>query len=38
MNSVRQYSYLREIEVGMARIPVHGGRMDAKQMDQIGRD
>jgi aryl-alcohol dehydrogenase-like predicted oxidoreductase len=29
---------LREIEAGMARITVHGGRMDAKQMDQIGKD
>jgi hypothetical protein len=23
---------------GLARITVHGGRMDAKQMDQIGKD
>ncbi|MBW7900714.1 MAG: aldo/keto reductase [Rhodocyclaceae bacterium] len=29
---------LREIEAGMARITVHGGRMDARQMDQIGKD
>ncbi|MFV0371919.1 MAG: aldo/keto reductase [Azonexus sp.] len=29
---------LREIEAGMAKITVHGGRMDARQMDQIGRD
>ena len=29
---------LREIEAGMAKITVHGGRMDAKQMDQIGKD
>ena len=29
---------LREIETGMAKITVHGGRMDAKQMDQIGKD
>lgn len=29
---------LREIEAGMANITVHGGRMDAKQMDQIGKD
>jgi hypothetical protein len=27
-----------EIEAGLARITVHGGRMDAKQMDQIGKD
>ena len=29
---------LREIEAAFARIRVHGGRMDAKQMDQIGKD
>jgi aryl-alcohol dehydrogenase-like predicted oxidoreductase len=29
---------LREIEKGLAKITVHGGRMDAKQMDQIGKD
>ena len=29
---------LREIEAGMAKLTVHGGRMDAKQMDQIGKD
>jgi len=29
---------LREIEAAMAKITVHGGRMDAKQMDQIGKD
>ena len=29
---------LREIEAGMARLTVHGGRMDARQMDQIGKD
>ncbi len=29
---------LREIETAMSRITVHGGRMDAKQMDQIGKD
>jgi aryl-alcohol dehydrogenase-like predicted oxidoreductase len=29
---------LCEIEAGMAKITVHGGRMDAKQMDQIGKD
>ncbi|WP_211949820.1 aldo/keto reductase [Cupriavidus yeoncheonensis] len=29
---------LREIEAGMATITVHGGRMDAKQMGQIGKD
>jgi aryl-alcohol dehydrogenase-like predicted oxidoreductase len=29
---------LREIEAGMAKITVHGGRMDAKQMAQIGKD
>lgn len=29
---------LREIEAAMAKITVRGGRMDAKQMDQIGKD
>lgn len=29
---------LREIESVFAQITVHGGRMDAKQMDQIGKD
>lgn len=29
---------LREIETAFARITVHGGRMDATQMDQIGKD
>ncbi|HEY5891939.1 MAG TPA: aldo/keto reductase [Chthoniobacterales bacterium] len=29
---------LREIEADFAKITVHGGRMDAKQMDQIGKD
>ena len=29
---------LREIEAAFAKITVHGGRMDAKQMDQIGKD
>ncbi|GAA4343977.1 hypothetical protein GCM10023165_26800 [Variovorax defluvii] len=29
---------LREIEAALSRITVHGGRMDAKQMDQIGKD
>lgn len=29
---------LREIEAAMAKITIHGGRMDAKQMDQIGKD
>jgi aryl-alcohol dehydrogenase-like predicted oxidoreductase len=29
---------LREIAATFARITVHGGRMDAKQMDQIGKD
>jgi aryl-alcohol dehydrogenase-like predicted oxidoreductase len=29
---------LREIAAAFARITVHGGRMDAKQMDQIGKD
>ena len=29
---------LREIAAGMARLTVHGGRMDAKQMDQIGKN
>lgn len=29
---------LHEIEMRMAAITVHGGRMDARQMDQIGKD
>lgn len=29
---------LREIAAAFAKITVHGGRMDAKQMDQIGKD
>ena len=29
---------LRDIEAAFAKITVHGGRMDAKQMDQIGKD
>jgi aryl-alcohol dehydrogenase-like predicted oxidoreductase len=29
---------LQEIEAAFAGIRVHGGRMDAKQMDQIGKD
>lgn len=29
---------LREIEAALAKITIHGGRMDAKQMDQIGKD
>jgi aryl-alcohol dehydrogenase-like predicted oxidoreductase len=29
---------LREIEIGMARLEIYGGRMDAKQMAQIGQD
>jgi aryl-alcohol dehydrogenase-like predicted oxidoreductase len=29
---------LQEIEAVFAKITVHGGRMDAKQMDQIGKD
>jgi aryl-alcohol dehydrogenase-like predicted oxidoreductase len=29
---------LQEIESAFAKITVHGGRMDAKQMDQIGKD
>jgi aryl-alcohol dehydrogenase-like predicted oxidoreductase len=29
---------LREIEAAFAKITIHGGRMDAKQMDQIGKD
>jgi aryl-alcohol dehydrogenase-like predicted oxidoreductase len=29
---------LQEIEAAFTRIRVHGGRMDAKQMDQIGKD
>ncbi len=29
---------LREIETGMARLEIYGGRLDAKQMAQIGQD
>jgi aryl-alcohol dehydrogenase-like predicted oxidoreductase len=29
---------LREIETGLARIEIYGGRMDARQMAQIGQD
>ena len=29
---------VREIETGMARLEIYGGRMDAKQMAQIGQD
>lgn len=29
---------LQEIESAFAKLTVHGGRMDAKQMDQIGKD
>jgi aryl-alcohol dehydrogenase-like predicted oxidoreductase len=29
---------LQEVEAAFAKITVHGGRMDAKQMDQIGKD
>lgn len=29
---------LRQIEEGMARLEIYGGRMDAKQMAQIGQD
>jgi diketogulonate reductase-like aldo/keto reductase len=29
---------LREFEAAFARVTVHGGRMDARQMDQIGKD
>lgn len=29
---------LREIDIALAKITVHGGRMDARQMDQIGKD
>jgi aryl-alcohol dehydrogenase-like predicted oxidoreductase len=29
---------LRNIETAMAEITIHGGRMDARQMDQIGKD
>jgi aryl-alcohol dehydrogenase-like predicted oxidoreductase len=29
---------LRELEAGIAKFTIHGGRMDAKQMDQIGKD
>jgi aryl-alcohol dehydrogenase-like predicted oxidoreductase len=29
---------LREIETGLARLEIYGGRMDARQMAQIGQD
>jgi aryl-alcohol dehydrogenase-like predicted oxidoreductase len=29
---------VREIETGLARIEIYGGRMDARQMAQIGWD
>jgi aryl-alcohol dehydrogenase-like predicted oxidoreductase len=29
---------LHEIDAALAKITVHGGRMDARQMDQIGKD
>ena len=29
---------LREIETAFSRIEIYGGRMDAKQMAQIGQD
>lgn len=29
---------LQEIEIGLARLEIYGGRMDAKQMAQIGQD
>jgi hypothetical protein len=29
---------LREMETAMSRIEIHGGRMDARQMAQIGKD
>ena len=29
---------LREIEAGFSRIEIYGGRMDARQMAQIGQD
>ena len=29
---------LREIEIAFARIEIYGGRMDARQMAQIGQD
>ena len=29
---------LRELEAGLARLEIYGGRMDARQMAQIGRD
>lgn len=29
---------LREIETGFSRIEIYGGRMDARQMAQIGKD
>jgi len=29
---------LREIEIGFSRIEIYGGRMDARQMAQVGQD
>ena len=29
---------LREIEAGLARLEIYGGRMDARQMAQINQD
>jgi aryl-alcohol dehydrogenase-like predicted oxidoreductase len=29
---------LRELETGLARLEIYGGRMDARQMAQIGWD
>ncbi len=29
---------VRELETGLARLEIYGGRMDAKQMAQIGQD
>ncbi len=38
INVVLTAADLREIDAALAKIPVHGGRMDAKQMEQIGKD
>ena len=29
---------VRELEAGLARLEIYGGRMDARQMAQIGQD
>src|SRR5205085_12414927 len=31
-------TYLRELEAGLAKLEIYGGRMDAPQMTQIGWD